>query len=524
MRFFCFKFVLLIMLFLQGCTYLKYAALHQEYKKIQQADPSQVNLKHIIERDSFFVYGKISDKNNSYKGKPVFLAAFSDKLKKNELVDSAQIAKLNTHYGLHLPEGRYTLVAFVDFNKNNIFESSESVAKKLIDISEQKYPQFVVGKVDVNIGEKSSYSQNIKLPYSTPGVLEESVFYPSGSIRALDDPIFSSGFSTLGMYDPASFLEEATTMFYALEEDVAYKIPVVFVHGIGGSASDFAPIIEQIDREKYKPWFFHYPSGADLNQVSEMFHRIFLSGALASTGDMPVVVIAHSMGGLVVREALNLVSEGENRVELFISIATPFGGHEAAAKGEKRAPLVLPSWRDLNPLNPFISNLYRRSLPVYTNHHLLYAYKNDGKLKFGKNSDGVVSLESQLYAKAQSQALKQQGFNENHTDVLKSQNVIEYVFEAMKSAQSVFPDDHLEVMYRGGFGIELDDSYIPIIKYTIESYGIYIATMAAGELEPIDVSQKHFVDVVNGIRKPKTELENEWLRFVRENRLLLEKK
>lgn len=60
-------------------------------------------------------------------------------------------------------------------------------------------------------------------------------------------------------YDPASFLENAPTMFYALEEDLEFKIPVVFFHGIGGSIRDFEPIVNQIDRERYKPWFSTTP-------------------------------------------------------------------------------------------------------------------------------------------------------------------------------------------------------------------------------------------------------------------------
>ena len=87
----------------------------------------------------------------------------------------------------------------------------------------------------------------------------------------LDDPIFDSSFSTLGMYDPASFLEQAPTAFYALEEDLGYKIPVVFVHGIAGSAREFENFVEHLDRVRYKPWFFHYPAGGDLDQLAELF-------------------------------------------------------------------------------------------------------------------------------------------------------------------------------------------------------------------------------------------------------------
>jgi len=72
---------------------------------------------------------------------------------------------------------------------------------------------------------------------------KQSLYYPAGTIRSLDDPIFDEKISTLGMYDPASFLEYAPTMFYALEEDVVHKIPVVFVHGIGGSSGHLSLLL-----------------------------------------------------------------------------------------------------------------------------------------------------------------------------------------------------------------------------------------------------------------------------------------
>lgn len=63
-------------------------------------------------------------------------------------------------------------------------------------------------------------------------------------------------------------------MFYALEEDIGYKIPVIFVHGINGSPREFAEIVKYLDRRLYRPWFFYYPSGNDLGQLSEDYSRM----------------------------------------------------------------------------------------------------------------------------------------------------------------------------------------------------------------------------------------------------------
>ena len=64
-----------------------------------------------------------------------------------------------------------------------------------------------------------------------------------------------------------------------------------------------------------------------------MFYRIFFSGKVVQDRYMPMIIIAHSMGGLIVREALNKYgnSQKENKLGLLVTIATPFGGHPAAA-------------------------------------------------------------------------------------------------------------------------------------------------------------------------------------------------
>ena len=44
------------------------------------------------------------------------------------------------------------------------------------------------------------------------------------------------------------------------------KIPILFVHGANGTPEGWKMIVEQIDRKKYQPWFYYYPSGFRLNK------------------------------------------------------------------------------------------------------------------------------------------------------------------------------------------------------------------------------------------------------------------
>jgi pimeloyl-ACP methyl ester carboxylesterase len=504
---------------LVSCTYLQHAAKQSEYSRIQAQNPSQQNLKHMIDRQTFLVYGRILGASDTYSDLSFGVAAFSDRYKENELVDSTPIHRVNTHYGLNLPAGDYELLVLADLDRNGTLDQTEVVGRRLINLSDETFPQRVAGNVDMPLSQfdAADWAINIPIPPIVPS--QESLFYPKGTLRHLSDPLFDADFAALGMYEPAAFLEVAPTMFYALEED-SFKVPIIFVHGIGGSAREFATIVSRLDRQLYTPWFFYYPSGSDLDQMAEIFYNIFLSGNAVPWSPKPMIIVAHSMGGLVVREAMNKYqgTENENRVDLLVTIATPFGGHPAAAMGEKRSPLVLPSWRDLNPEGAFISRLYRKPLPAHLSHQLLYSYGNPGTLKLGENSDGVVPLSSQLYAKAQLQAAGQFGFNTSHTGVLKDEDAIQRIVESIGQVRSdEYPQSHIDALIAGGFDVDLDASYSDTEKHFIRTMGNYMALLANGTLDPLgDPILEHFVLAVQGEAKAKTDPETAWLKFIQD--------
>ena len=501
-----------------SCTYLKYAYVQAEYARIQNAKPGQVNAKHMIDRESYFVHGRSIDTKRTYAGVPKIIAAFCNKYRTNERVDTMSFEVSGAHYGLNLPEGRYDLLVFADVDGNAAFDESEVVGKRSIDLDINSAPDKVLGQVDVHLAEPITIDWNVSIDAPDTHGRSESLFFPSGTIRVLSDPIFDGGFSTLGMYDPASFLDQAPTMFYALEEDLGYKIPVVFVHGIGGSARDFAILVEKLDRSRYKPWFYHYPSGGDLDQLAELFYQIFLSGKVYRSGGMPMIVVAHSMGGLIVREAINQYDgkPDETQVHLLVTIATPFGGHSAAAIGEKHGLIVLPSWRDLNPENPFIGSLYRKPIPAFVHHELMYAYENPDSVKIGENSDGVVALTSQLHPQAQRQASGQFGFDSTHTGILKSEEVAAHILDRMQIVKNVFPPAQLDLLRQGGFEVSLGDEYSAITKYSIHNYGKYLMALTNGTLAPFHSEEERLIAVVKGEKTPRDEGERGWLQFLSE--------
>jgi hypothetical protein len=203
-------------------------------------------------------------------------------------------------------------------------------------------------------------------------------------------------------------------------------------------------------------------------------------------------------------------------VDLLITIATPFGGHPGAAVGENRAPLVLPSWRDLNPEGTFINRLYRKPLPSHLSHHLLFAYENPGTLKLGENNDGVVPLSSQLYPMAQTQSTEQFGFNSSHTGVLKDADAIQRIIQSLGQVRnSDYPVCYINALIAGGFAVELNGNYTDKEKYYIRTMGHFIALLANGTLDTLgDPVLEHFLQVAHGRAKASTDAETAWMKFV----------
>lgn len=474
-----------------------------------------VNLKHMIDQEVCFVHGELLDTEGGYEKSTSAVVAISDRYREGELVDMMSDVTVGTHYGLALPPGVYQLLALDDKNGDGFYDSNEIIGNRVMTVEEEVGTNKVKGNIDIELGPPQRLERPLKIAVKTPSDVAQSLFYPAGTIRSLDDPLFDPEMATLGMYNPAAFIEKANTMFYALEEDFTHKIPVIFVHGINGSARDFESIVSRLDRTRFKPWFFHYPSGGDLSQLAQLFYNIFFSGKLVGRNEyVPTIVVAHSMGGIVVREAINLMDSESAGAITFISMASPFGGHPAAAKAERSPLLVLPSWRDLDPDSRFIQNLFRREAPSMVEHHLLSAFGNTKSVKFGENSDGVVPLSSQLHEPAQRQAFKQLSINTSHTGILIDESTVEYIMELISQVKADLPSEHMFYCLQGGFNLVPDEGYSPKQRYLIRSYGKYLRALALGEIEPLDEAQRKYLRAVIESAKPRNYAEKGWVKFI----------
>jgi hypothetical protein len=174
---------LFLALAVSSCTYVKYANLQAEYSRIQNAEPGQVNLKHMIDRETFFVYGRSVDPTGSYTRLPMAIAAYSSKFRANERVDIMYFTGTGTHYGLNLPEGRYDLLVFADSDGDGIFGRSEVVGQRQIELSKSSVPDKVLGQSDIRLTLPFTIGWVAPIDVPSGGGPKESTPHPSWNER-----------------------------------------------------------------------------------------------------------------------------------------------------------------------------------------------------------------------------------------------------------------------------------------------------------------------------------------------------
>ena len=248
-----------------------------------------------------------------------------------------------------------------------------------------------------------------------------------GSDTTLDAPLFDPDIAGLGMWQPIRFMKAGYAGIYFLEAYTPQKIPVLFIHGIGGSPRDFASMINTLDRKKFQPWLLYYPSGLELPAMGGGVLGLLSALHLRYRFDS-LHLVAHSMGGLVARGYLAACEEAENceYVRSFTSISSPFGGDSAAQSGVDYSPVVMPVWKSLAPRSRFLQRLFARPMPHGAPHYLLFGYRNTSRVR-SDSSDGTVRLSSLLRPEAQKQATALFGYDEDHESILESPDVHAHV-------------------------------------------------------------------------------------------------
>ncbi|HEX5107265.1 MAG TPA: alpha/beta fold hydrolase [Vicinamibacterales bacterium] len=238
-----------------------------------------------------------------------------------------------------------------------------------------------------------------------------------GEVADLSDPRFDESVADDGLWRPYDFLFEGRPGVYFLGPYDRTRIPVLFVHGISGTPRHFATLIEALDKRRFQPWVYYYPSGTSLARVADHLTQTIRKVQLEH-GVKSFIVVAHSMGGLVARGFLLRYREGSGAaaVPLFVSISTPWDGHKAAQLGAK-SPIPVLAWDDMSPGSEYLRSLHARDPGVP--HDLIFTFRNEG-VAIGEASDGTVSVASQLQTAVQKGAMRVEGYNETHMGVLEA--------------------------------------------------------------------------------------------------------
>ena len=381
---------------------------------------SLIKLKKDVNRglESTVIVGRIYA-NFSGNG-PIIVAAYSTSEEKE--IAHYTVSHDSGEYELMVGQGNYYVFAYWDKNSNLIYDAGEP-AGQYGDPKVVVAPAVgVVYDIDVVIPEEG---RNIEIPNGKiissdkPQKLHSR---QAGDITDLDDERFSEEYGTKGFWEPYSFFKQFGGNIYFLKEYDPEKTPILFIHGATGTPKGWKYLVDHIDRTRFQPWFFYYPTGA---RIDSMAYLLFwkLTNLQTKYQFNKIYITAHSMGGLVARSFIVNYGQQFPYVKLFISLATPWGGDRMAEYGVQQSPVVIPSWIDMQPEGDFIKSLYRKKMDESISFYMFYGYKGS-RNPFRSNNDGTITLSSVLDFRPQSEASMNYAFNEDHASILFSKDML----------------------------------------------------------------------------------------------------
>jgi len=422
-------FVCLAAVALSGCASMEgYLGFWGRQKKMEREfhqEPTADLLRQLEPEGCFMLAGRVATKVDY--DKPLLFIAVTDTLQKREIVASKIIPVDLIYYSVYLPEGHYDLYFFADLDDNGFFEKHEMISQVkgeslLINRSRSKDGFLVTGP---------AFSLDIRNPTTIKLPVKVKVVGGGRGVReSLKDEFFDPKYGTMGLYDPKSFMAHTQRYVFGLEEFDPEKTVVFFVHGAGGTPRDFTYLVGGLDRDLYQPWFYFYPSGMPLQKLGSLLVTILKSANDSGYYSLKsVIVVAHSMGGLVALSGLNQICRDgvPSYLKGFVSFNTPYRGVTSAKIAVENAPAVLPSWRDMAIGSPFFEKLYKDTPSLDIPFYLFFGYKT------GDSSDGTVALHSQLEPAVHFSALKSFGFNATHAEILNDEAAREKLNEVLGS-------------------------------------------------------------------------------------------
>ncbi len=419
-----------------GCSYLRWRQARSQERTQLEKDPTNLVLEKVYAPED--CYGMVGRIQVSEQPAALMAAAFSH-TGRPDLVGSVDVDRKRGYFAIFLPSGSYDLLFFADLNGDGLYGTGEMVGRTppdspvLVDAT-RVGSGYVVPAPEVAI--------DLAHPRGAPIAVRVEVGGQDSLVDSVDDPIFSPELGELGVYEPSRFLARTQRWLFSVGVPNFSRTQLVLVHGIDGTPRDFRALIAGIDRSRYDVWLFYYPSGLSLDQLG--YALALAVGRLAAASKAPdvrVAIVAHSMGGLVARRAVNeLCRDGRpSYLRMFASFDTPYGGVESVAGAVKRRAELVPSWIDVAAESPFLTRLHATPLPKDLPFHLFFGWGDRHGHGPGLAGDGTITLASQLDPRAQSIATGVSGFGDTHVGILSDPQAIAALAQALVQATGERP-------------------------------------------------------------------------------------
>lgn len=324
----------------------------------------------------------------------------------------------NNYYQFYALPGSYIVGAYIDNNKNGKREDNEHYG--LYSQGNSPYKIIQIGADEQHDLESFTITRLLGLDKGKKSVTRLSKSLTNiGKVVSLDDDMFLNKNSELGLWQPLTFANKIGGGLFMLQAFELNKTPIVFVHGILGTPSEFKKMIRSLDRDKYQPWVLYYPSGLQLDLVSD-YLQSSLNQLKQQYNFTDINLITHSMGGLMSRSFLMKHQEQspDYSISLYMTINSPLYGMQSATSGVESSPIIIPSWRDVAINSDYINKVHNWHVPSDTAYHLVFSYLP------GEEGDGVVPMSSQLSLSLQEEASQIYGFQAQHAQILADGNFI----------------------------------------------------------------------------------------------------
>lgn len=376
-----------------------------------------------LDADYAYIVGAID--HADAHSRQIYIALYKPGEKGNTVAQVRHPDKFNRFY-MFVRTGSYTLVAFEDLNDDAIYQPGEPAARinnpylsQLGQYPEREFDYESIPAMHFTLSRELTLDMEVDL--SLRSLHRHSIEDTKSllGLTSLSDPRFSDENIKRGLWEPLWFEQNIGYGTYWLKPYQIDKKVVLLVHGISSSPAIFADLIDELD-EDVIPLVFHYPSGFPLDHTAYLL-ELAIGQLFDYYPDIASIdIVAHSMGGLVSRGAINFLSpQSQLKINNYITLSTPWEGHAGAALGVEWSPAIAPVWYSMAPNSQYIEALYEQGLATNINHHMVITYARELNGK-GASDDGVVSTASQLSPRVQRDVTALYALQDNHNGGLRS--------------------------------------------------------------------------------------------------------